>query len=393
MFHALFKMKILIAAIGASIWSSTVLGQAPKATKYFEWYKRNYIIQEPSFAHSDSEILFVRQFYIPDGHDAEGREQYVGDLLSKADKEKRFADPVVCVLNLKTRKLTQVDYGWRPGFSADDKRIVYSHQTVPVSGKRVLAESLNGNKIRIYSRQTKQHETIASPEKSFLLDPVFIDSVHVIYKIGDAINGAYGGAVAFQKLNLVTKKVETLYPVKKDHGLFNIVGDIYQGNNNIYYAVYIPQDSVSWMANEYSHLLLSPTGIVHDFGKASFKNLEGKYAIDEEGNLIVLDDDHDLNADKNLLIKYKDNNVISKNELTLEYHKASLSPNGKYILYYDYNKNVFLMDTETFTKIKLLLPQTEIYTVTWSKKSDKLAIVQGQGKLQDTDLITLFGVK
>src|SRR5215217_7869805 len=122
-------MKNLLHTIIFLTWVTFAFGQTPKATKYFEWYKKNYIIQNPSFAHSDTEILFVRQFYIPDGHDAEGREAHVESLLSKADKEKRFADPVVSILNLKTEKLTQVDYGWTPSFSSDDKKIIYSYQT------------------------------------------------------------------------------------------------------------------------------------------------------------------------------------------------------------------------------------------------------------------------
>ena len=386
-------MKIHLHTLICFAWTSFVFGQVPKATKYFEWYKKNYIIQDPRFAHSDTEILFVRQFYIPDGHVAEGREKYVGDLLSKAEKEKRFADPVVCVLNLKTRNLTQLDYGWAPDFSTDDKRIVYSYQTVPISGKRVLAETLNGNKIKIYDRQTKRYETIASPENTFLLDPVFADSVNVIYKTGDAINGAYGGGVAFHQINLLTKKIDTLYPLKKNHGLYHLVGDIYWSNRQIYYPIYIPQDGASWMANKYSRLLLGPPGMVHDFGETSFKNLEGKYAIDDEGNLVFLDDDHQLRAAKNLLVKYKNNELISKKELTFEYEKASVSPNGKYLLYRDDKNSIFLMDTKMFTKIKLPLPQTEIYAVEWSQKSNRFAIVQGHGKLEDTDLISLFNVK
>ena len=375
------------------IWTSFAFGQTPKVTKYFEWYKKNYIIQNPSFAHSDTEILFVRQFYIPDGHDAEAREQYVESLLSKADKEKRFADPVVCILGLKAKKLTEVDYGWTPSFSADDKRIVYSYQFVPISGKRVLAETLTGNTIKIYNRLAKRYETIATSEKTFLLDPIFFDSSTVIYKTGDAVNGAYGGGIALNKINLATNRMEIIYPAKKDHGLFNLVGDIYQSDNDAYFTVYIPQDSASWMANNYSHLLSSSSGVVHDFGKASFKNLEGKYAIDKDGILLFLDDDHEMRADKNVLIKYKSNKVLSKKELAFEYRKASLSPNGKFLLYFDFDNHIFLIDTETFKKIKLALPETEVYSIVWSGKSDRLAIIQGHGKLQDTDLITLFDVK
>jgi hypothetical protein len=366
-------------------------GQSPEATKYFEWFKKNYIIQNPLFAHSDSEILFVRQFNIPDGHDAEGREQYVQSLLSKADKEKRFADPVVSILNVKTKKLIEVDYGWTPSFSADDKRLVYSYQTIPISGKRVLAETLNGNKIKIYNRLTKQYETIASPDKTFLFDPIFLDSSNVVYKIGEAVNGAYGGGIAFNKINLATRKIEHLYPIRKNHGHFNLVGDIYRNDNDIYYAIYIPQDSATWMANKYSHLLLSASGIVHDFGKGAFRNLEGKLSVDKEGDLIFLDDDHELIADKNLLIKYKDNKIVYKKELKFHYSKAWLSPHGKYLLYHD--NDIFLMNIASFKKVKLKLPQTEVYSIAWSEDEGRLAIVQGHQTLEDTDLISLFDLQ
>jgi hypothetical protein len=386
-------MKTLLQITILLTFTVCAFGQTPKVTKYFDWYKKNYIIQNPSFAHSDTEILFVRQFYIPDGHDAEGREQYVESLLSKADKEKRFADPVVSILNLKTKRLTQVDYGWTPSFSSDDKKIIYSYQTVPISGKRVLAETLNGNKIKMYNRLSKQYEIIASPEQTFLLDPIFLDSTSIIYKVGEAVNGAYGGGVAFNQINLLTKTNKPFYTIQKNHGLFNLVGDIYRTTNETYYTVYVPQDSASWMANRYSHLLLSSNGIVHDFGKGSFKSIEGKFGIDKEGDFIYLDDDHDLRADKNILIKYKENKIVYKKELTFEYDKASMSPNGKYLLFYNNDNGIFMMNTDTFTKIKLALPETEVYSVVWSDNSSKLAIVQGHEKLQDTDLISLFDVK
>jgi WD40 repeat protein len=386
-------MKTLLQIIILLTFTVFAFGQTPKVTKYFNWYNKNYIIQNPSFAHSDTEILFVRQFYIPDGHDAEGREQYVESLLSKADKEKRFADPVVSLLNLKTKKLTQVDYGWTPTFSSDDKRIIYSYQTVPISGKRVLAETLNGNKIKIFNRLSKQYEIIASPEHTFLLDPMFLDSTTIVYKIGDAVNGAYGGGVAFNQINLLTKTIKPLYTAQQNHSLFNLVGDIYKTVNGSYYTIYIPQDSSTWMANKYSHLLMDTKGVVHDFGKGSFRSIEGKLGIDEEGNLIFLDDDHDLRADKNILIKYKDNKIVYKKELTFEYNKASISPNGKYLLFFNNDNGIFIMDTNTFTKTKLTLPDTEVYSVVWSDNSTKLAIVQGHEKLKDTDLISLFDVK
>ena len=79
--------------------------------------------------------------------------------------------------------------------------------------------------------------------------------------------------------------------------------------------------------------------------------------------------------------------------MTFEYNKASMSPNGKYLLFYNNDNGIFIMDTKTFTKTKLTLPETEVYSVVWSDNSTKLAIVQGHEKLQDTDLISLFDVQ
>ena len=96
---------------------------------------------------------------------------------------------------------------------------------------------------------------------------------------------------------------------------------------------------------------------------------------------------------KNILIKYKDNQIVYKKELTFKYNKASMSPNGKYLLFYNNDNSIFIMDTDTFTKTKLALPETTVYSVVWSDNSTKLAVVQGHEKLQDTDLISLFVLK
>ena len=104
------------------------------------------------------------------------------------------------------------------------------------------------------------------------------------------------------------------------------------------------------------------------------------------------EENHEMLAGKKLLTKYKGNKVVSEKELTFEHNKATGSPNGKFLLCYDYENNIYLMDTEAFKKVKLVLPQTEVYSVAWSDKSDKLAIVQEHDKLQDTDLISLFNV-
>jgi hypothetical protein len=52
--------------------------------------------------------------------------------MSLADKSKRF-----------------IDYGWNPVFSRDQTKILYSHQTKPITGYRALGTTPAGNEIRL----------------------------------------------------------------------------------------------------------------------------------------------------------------------------------------------------------------------------------------------------
>ena len=387
-------MNQIILLIFLFTYSVCVFGQAPKVTKYFDWFKEKYTINNPEFAHSDSEILIVLQFNIPDGHVSPLHEKYIDSLLEKVEKEKRFADPVVTILNLETKEQTKIDYGWTPGFSFDDKKIIYSYQNVPISGKRVLAQTLEGNRIKLYDRLSKKFEIIAVPEEGFYFDPFFLDNSNVVYTVCDATNGSYGGGVAFNRFNLLNQKTETLYAKQKSHGLYNIVGDIYPINNQIYFTLYIPQDSSAYRINDdYSHLLMNTDGIAHDFGIGTFRSVEGKLGINKDGALIYLDDDHELLADKNILVKYSGGKIIEQKELTFDYNDVSMSPDGKYLLFYNYEDGIYLIDTDTFSKTILELPDTRVFSVKWSINSDKFAIVQEHDMLEDTDLISLFKVK
>ena len=359
--------------------------------KYFEWFEKNYSILSPTFSHSGNEIAFARQFQYPEGPSApEGYFDSIGLLI---DKKPRFADPVICLLDIPTKAVTDIDYGWTADFSPDDKRIIYNFQSNPISGKRALAEPLKGNEIKVYDRRNKQIDVIAYPDTTFLLNPVFLDEDNVLYQIGNAVNGSYGGGVALYQSNLKTQNSRPVYPSKKSFGNFHLIGDIYNSNGKVYYMVYIPLDSGEFMANNYSHLLLSLNGkIVQNLGKRDFNSLEGKLGIDKDGAFIYIDDNHALRSQKDYLIKYRDQKVVYKKQLSSAYWKGFLSPTGKFLFYIDNKEQAYLMRTDNFEKTKLPLSTNLIYDVIWSVNSNKFGVVQVDENLSQTDLLTLFEV-
>jgi len=245
-------------------------GQAMKVEKYFEWYSKNYIINDPSFAHSDTEIVFSKQFNIPDGGNAIGRDKYVQSLLIKAKKDKRFADPLISVINLKTKKLTTIDYGWTASFSKDDDLILYAFQTEPITG-RVLAQTTKGNNIKIYNRTKKLFQVIARPNKTFLLDPEFFDSSSISYKVGAAVNGSYSAGTGLNIIHLSSKRTDTILKPNQKFGNFPLVGAIKKYSNDICFTLCKPQDSFT-----YRHMLLNSKGVIIDFGEGYLKDLDSK---------------------------------------------------------------------------------------------------------------------
>ena len=364
-----------------------------KIEKYFEWFEKKFEIHNPIFSHSNNEIAFAKMICFPHEDEMEIHDDYIDSLNAKIKKQNRYADPVVSILNLKTKKLLKIDYGWEPNFSTDDKQIVYTFQSLSIGGSRFLAENFKGNKIKVYNRFTKKNRILASPDSLFFLEPIFIDSMNVIYKIGEHVNGSYGGSIGLEKINLRTKVVEKLYIPQKKFGLYHLIGNIYKYKNSFPFSVYIPQDNGIWMANEYSHLLMNSENIIQDFGIDSYRSLEGKLGIDSNNNIIHLDDDHELRKDTNFLTKYGTNEIIYKKPINFEYYNGTLSPNGKYMLFLNLNSEIYIMDTDNFNSVKLELPNSEIYAITWSENSKKFGIVQSHEKFSNTDIITLFNVK
>ena len=231
-------------------------------------------------------------------------------------------------------------------------------------------------------------EVLAFSKQAFPLDPEFLDSVSVSYNVGAAVNGAFEGGVGLNIINLITQKIDTIVRPVKKFGNFASVGVIHKYKNSICYTLCDPLDSFT-----YRYMLVDSQREIISFGEGYFKDLDGKVVIRGQNDVLFLDDNHEMRSDKDFLIVYRQNIQVLKKPITFKYSKGHLSPNGKYMFYDDLKSNYYLIDLETFNKTRIMLPQREIHSVTWSADCQKFAIVQDHESLSNTDKIRLFKIK
>lgn len=370
--------------------------QVPTLTKDYSWSRSNRNIFQPAFSHSGLELAFVQQYHVPDGHEAEERESVAAARLAQIETNQRLADPVISILRADHQQADSVDYGWNPCFSFGDSLLAYAFQQVPISGKRVLAQTLQGNSIKIYRRRTRQRMVVASPTQEFFLEPAFASAFALLYKLGGATNGSFGGAIGARKYDLRTKRDSSVFAPQKHFGLYTLLGTFQPSSQGLTYLVWEPQDSIygGWMTNEYKVWLRNLATVKHSFGKMNFKDLENRVAVTPSGEVLYLDDQHDLRSQKNYFLRYYDGKLIYRKLFALKYHKFYLSPKGDYALISDYENRAYLLNTTTFARTPLELPDTEIYQAVWSGTSGRLAIVQAlDGASQDTDVVSVFTVR
>ena len=198
------------------------------------------------------------------------------------------------------------------------------------------------------------------------------------------MNGSYGAGSGLNQIDLITNINDTILKPKEQFGNFPLVGALRKYDNSRCYTICQPLDSFT-----YRHLFANSNGVIIDFGDGYLKNLDSKVVIDDQNNILYLDDDHDMVADTNFLKKYNHYLEVSKRPLLFEYHNAYLSPDGKYMFYDDYKSNFYLLSLQTFEKIKIVLPDREIHSVTWSDDCKRFAVVQDHETLSDTDKIRL----
>ena len=345
----------------------------------------------PSFSQNSGEIALVLQLkndsLLAGNLSMPGNESW----LIKPDSIRKN-DPVITLLSPPQNRVSYVDYGWEPSFSPDDKMIVYTGQVKPIGKKKIIAGALQGNSIKIFNKSTGAVSLLASPSLKFFLDPVFFDSVTVLFKTGDAVNGPFGGGVSLSRINLLSQKQEMVQMPEIKHQFYKLIGDVYKIKKKPAYIVYSPEDSGRGMANEYAHLLLSGKDTLHHFGIRRFCNLDNKIAIDKSDHIVYLDT-RMSDEDTSFIVTYQGNNIIDKKPILFDYKEAFLSPGGRFLLYFTGDNEVFIANTGNFEKTGLGLPPKDIHSITWSLDGSKLAIVVDYPQKPYTDILYLFEVK
>jgi len=180
------------------------------------WSEPGEEIATPQFSPDGNFVVLVTRAYWPDGGDAEGLpDSFFKKLSAKAKANPRFADPVVKVVDLTGKVVCEVQYGWNPSLSRDDKRVVFAEQVKPITGFRELASPQAGNGIRMFDCETKELTKIADPDTGYLDTPFFSpDGGSIVYSENEAVNGAFGGSVGIARFDLQQNREIAL--VKKE---------------------------------------------------------------------------------------------------------------------------------------------------------------------------------
>ncbi len=377
--------------------ANILYAQPPKVEPAGEWFQQGYYILNPVFGRTTTEIAFARRLSGKDSSINPQKTFVAGataSYLPKSSTGARQLDPVISILNYKNKQFTLVDYGWGPAFSTNDNRLAYAFQQTPLQRPdKLYAETYKGNTIKIFNKSTRKIEEVAKPANSYLLDPFFVDSLKLVYKTGDRVNGPYGGAVSFSEVDLASKRTRLVRQPGIRYRLYELMGEPYLVRNQLAYIIYSPADSGTGMASEYQHLLLSGKDTLHDFGIRKFTNLNYKYAVNASQELLFLDDEHFMAEDTNYLVKYKKDRLIEKKPLNPDYFRGYLSPDGRWMFYLTQEAGAFLVNTKDLSRVEMIIPKKDLHAVVWSADGNKLALVQDHESLTGTDKLLIFTLR
>lgn len=180
--------------------------------KALVWSLPNNEIASPEFSQDGSVIVLVTRVHWPDGDEAEGLPESVFEKLEqRKQREPRFSDPIVRVVDLTGNQVCEARYGTSPSIAADNRTIVFSRQLKPLTGMRTLAETQAGNNIQLFDCEKGQARTIAEPPKGYFDNPIFLPDGHSIaFTVNEAVNGAMGGSVGIDRVELNGGQTDSL---------------------------------------------------------------------------------------------------------------------------------------------------------------------------------------
>lgn len=343
---------------------------SPDAPEW-SWYESGMELYNPQLSPDGSSVVVVRKRHTYDGHEAEAiSDDEIKLQQARIDADERYADPQVVILS-PNQQVETIDWGWEPVFSPDGNKIAYSSQVSPISRYRVLASTLKGNDIRIYDRASKSYITLAKPSDGYLTEPIFShDGKQVVYSIGGAVNGAYGGNVGLGRVSIESGLTETLVPPTKTHGLLNLVNSKGFQSDRLLVIRCIPAKEGTFLSNEYLCDLLDadyPEAVVHSWGTRTLEEMGTfRFVPVTADSLLVFDQGWQKAAPSSGSQSYP----------TPEYASdpGAASPNGLHTAHIS-GSTVYIKDLLTGRLQKQWEIDGQIQELTWAPTSDRLAVI------------------
>lgn len=252
----------------------------------------NNELYTPVFLGASDKLAVVIRPHEPDFHEAEA---YTEKELRKDDgakkKDPRLCDPRVTIVSLGGASPEFVDYGWSPESSKDGDHVFYTHQELPITGKRVLAETQKGNQIYIFSQKTKNKVQLVAPTSGYLdYASVSPSGDKLAYAICDATNGAWGGTVGAGVFDLKAGKNDFVLPPEKHFDLFDLIGRGFWQGEELYVRRAVPGDKGMYIANKYFTTLINTADKSKPIWTAPESDDGGHFGMGAVGGNFVIND-------------------------------------------------------------------------------------------------------
>jgi hypothetical protein len=170
----------------------------------FQWTDPETEIMNPTFSGDGSMIAFTARGHIPDAAEAESYDEHTLNryIKSKA-KVPGFDEPGLMVLRLGSETRTKGPLGWQPCFSRDGKEIYYVAQKNPISGLRILNDTLEGNGISVYDLASGGSHMLSQPDSGFDTSPAVGSDPSLVYFVHhEPGTGYWQTGVKFLSFNL-----------------------------------------------------------------------------------------------------------------------------------------------------------------------------------------------
>jgi WD40 repeat protein len=378
-------MNVTFSFCGALVFAAVSMAAAEKPA--WTWDEPGTELYHPTFSPDGQEITLVRKKHIPDFAEAESLSaEERKKRWAPVDKDERYADPEVIVLKVGGKDPERVDWGWAPAFSPDGKQIAYAFQKKPISRRRVLAESLAGNDIRLHTRADRSIRVLAEPSSGYLGNPVFSpDGKRIVYAFEDAINGAYGGVVGVGEVSLDGKIGEPLYAAAKDFEFFHLVSPPQFAGGRILVTRSKPTSGGVHLANSYVTELLDlgpPLKPLYTWsGTVPFESVQD-FAVTPEGEILVYDQGWRPVTEKS-----------AEPPQDAGKPSGSFSPDTRLMAVLT-DSGVDIVERATDKTVKQLELIGSIAGASWSPDSRRLAVIgsKTEGEKFETDVLQVFDV-